>query len=302
MDEFSVTINSAASKHQYPNNTPASFQVTLNPAIEFPIDELWEVGLFELTYPQYWETITDDSSFSLFRDIEIHPLNGAGKIVINDQYRCSFSRGNYRTVDKVFEGIYQNIRWKSRSTIQGQAKGRYSSEKLLIDWRAREEFSNITYDPITKLVSFEPSIFATNTNQIVIWSGLTLWKTLGFFNLETNKAYQLPINGSSPARVGLSDFSAIFVHVKNLIEYQMVGDRMETLLEIVPIEAQSTAAAWTFRQQKPIYKKMISGYISHLEFDIRDHLGEHIPFQFGKVSLVLNFRKCRFRRNLEKEF
>ena len=75
MDEFSVTINSAASKHPYPNNTPASFRVALNKPLEFPNGEEWEVGLCELTFPQYWETIKENSEFSLFRETYLDGTN-----------------------------------------------------------------------------------------------------------------------------------------------------------------------------------------------------------------------------------
>ena len=303
MDEFTITINSDASKQLYPNNTPASFRIRLNPALEFPISEEWEVGLCELTYPQYWETIKEDSTFLIIRELIIDTEDGI-RFKHDNRYKCVFPRGIYRSIDKVVESIYQNIWWSGKSYPISQPV-KYSREALFVEGRARREFSDITFDPLTKLVTLGPANIASGikiTGQLVIISGLDLWKTLGFENLKINTVYYLPLTGTSPARVGISDFPAIFVHAKNLIEYQIVGDRMDTLLEIVPIETQTKGASWTFRQQKPLYKKVMNGYISHLEFDIHDHLGVPIPFQFGKVSLVLNFRKCRFKRNLEKEF
>ena len=107
MEEFSVTINSSSSKHQYPNNKPASFRVVLNQPLEFPNGEEWEVGVSLVGFENTWQNIKTQCvfkvKFSVVKD----------NVTVVDSFECKFKPGYYDSA----ETIIQNINWLIRSNL-----------------------------------------------------------------------------------------------------------------------------------------------------------------------------------------
>ena len=77
----------------------------------------------------------------------------------------------------------------------------------------------------------------------------------------------------------------------SIVEPRIVGDKMSTLLRIVPItglHGEMVAARFDHVQYIPV----LSREFGSVETEIRDDTGQPVPFERGKVTVTLHFRRC----------
>ena len=86
-------------------------------------------------------------------------------------------------------------------------------------------------------------------------------------------------------------FSNMFIYC-SIVEPQIVGDSMEPLLRIVPVEGRFGDIVERV-YNNPHYVGCLSKSIGSISISIKDDRNQLVPYQFGKVLVNLHFRKKR---------
>ena len=82
---------------------------------------------------------------------------------------------------------------------------------------------------------------------------------------------------------------AIYVY-SDIVQTQLVGDTSVPLLTIVPVEGEY--GKMVFREYStPVYTNLSTNIFSTIEIYLMDSAGRYIPFEFGKVTVLLHFTK-----------
>ena len=85
-------------------------------------------------------------------------------------------------------------------------------------------------------------------------------------------------------------FESLYVY-SSIVEPRIVGDRIAPLLRIVPITG-SHGEMVTARFDHVQYIPVLSREFGCVETEIRDDTGRPVPFERGKVTVTLHFRRC----------
>ena len=85
-------------------------------------------------------------------------------------------------------------------------------------------------------------------------------------------------------------FESIYVY-SSIVEPRIVGDKIAPLLRIVPITGRHGEMV-TARFDHVQYIPVLSREFGSVETEIRDDTGRPVPFERGKVTVTLHFRRC----------
>ena len=101
------------------------------------------------------------------------------------------------------------------------------------------------------------------------------------------------VEGHLPVDVN-GGFYGLYVYC-DIVENHLVGDVSAPLLRIVPVQksgvTQGDVIAHTF--STPHYVPVKRKNFENIQMDIRTDTGERVPFQRGKLTTTLHFRKSR---------
>ena len=85
-------------------------------------------------------------------------------------------------------------------------------------------------------------------------------------------------------------FESLYVY-SSIVEPCIVGDKIASLLRIVPITGRHGEMVTT-RFDHVQYIPLLSREFGSVETEIRDDTGRPVPFERGKVTETLHFRRC----------
>ena len=85
-------------------------------------------------------------------------------------------------------------------------------------------------------------------------------------------------------------FESLYVY-SSIVEPRIVGDKIAPLLRIVPITGRYGDMVTT-RFDHVQYIPVLSREFGSVETEIRDDTGRPVPFERGKVTVTLHFRRC----------
>ena len=85
-------------------------------------------------------------------------------------------------------------------------------------------------------------------------------------------------------------FESLYVY-SSIVEPRIVGDKIAPLLRIVPITGRHGEMV-TARFDHVQYIPVLSREFGSIETEIRDDTGRPVPFERGKVTVTLHFRRC----------
>lgn len=213
----------------------------------------WYVGIVEFQYPCTMFTVQDHENI----------------VYVTKRMQVPGDEGNESVVTyktHIPASSYENI------------------EDVLTACNSREAFI-LRYDKISKYITL------TNEDNKIISLQFSpkLSLQLGFdpnTNVVTKRVSKFPAN----LYLGLP--SQLYVYC-DIIEPQMVGDVMCSLLRIIPLDP----AKYTYGSNKmhifspPHYVSVMRREFDTIEVDIRTNTGENVPFQFGTACVKLHFKR-----------
>ncbi len=212
----------------------------------------WEVALVDIQYPYSWYNVTNDVSSGMQQN-HIQFVSYENSMV----YTIYVPPANYSSPDQLAAAIEREIEQVS------ELKG-----------------CGFSYDPIEqKMVAFKTSNFST-----IIMSPL-LQYMMGFYSRiyskdETKAKYPVDLRGG---------VDALYIYC-DLVEKQLVGDTLSPLLRIVPVSGkygEIIEREFVRPQYVPVLKKEFSS----IEISIRNDRDKPVPFNFGKTTVKLHFRR-----------
>ena len=85
-------------------------------------------------------------------------------------------------------------------------------------------------------------------------------------------------------------FESLYVY-SSIVEPRIIGDKIAPMLRIVPIIGRHGEMVTT-RFDHVQYIPVMSREFGTIETKIRDDTGRPVPFERGKVTVTLHFRRC----------
>ena len=176
--------------------------------------------------------------------------------------------GNVET-DTYFEDGYYHI----PTTLNGDKPGRVK----------------FAYEPVThKFVALVKS----DTTTFTLYGDLP--DILGFGSGGSNSSLASAARSMFVRAHSIVDlrrgFESLYVY-SSIVEPRIVGDKIAPLLRIVPISGrhgEMVTALFDHVQSIPL----LSREFGSVETEIRDDTGRPVPFERGKVTVTLHFRRC----------
>jgi hypothetical protein len=255
-ESFTLFLPSNSSIQYYPENRTSSFKTRLIDPVRLDTSTAWEVALTEIQYPVSW----------------INVRSGNNKV----EFLMSKLQGEseYKKVEfAVTPGAYLNVQ-QLNAELQ----------------RARDEWSETHTSSRFSITQDEESrkTVITCKKMKIAFLGKDISRVLGFDD-EEDTAWDERTESPNVAQF-LQDFSALYCY-SDIVDFQYVGDTRAQLLRIVPVTGRTGQVVY-HHFDSPIYMKVIRSVFQTIEVEIRQDTGELVQFSYGKVVLVLHFRRA----------
>lgn len=266
----------------YADNTIYQFRTRIEPAIQLPPGK-WEVGLARLVMPQIQQMYIPETNFN------IHNQTFDGGQLF-PSYELSFcSNATFvRSFDGFLEHLAETV--KERFSRLNQRLPSFDPLHLAkADIKITKKDGKFSLGDLTFTGPDPKYSFKT---QLEVTDGLAVWHGLGFLNVIPNTPMNLPLDATEIASspyVG----STMALCAPNLVVRELFGDREEPLLELLPYRISSDMEYCIIEPPHPLYKRVIGGYISELQFVLEDIQGQILRLASDKIQLVLHFRPCQ---------
>jgi len=259
--DFYLVLPSNASMHLHPNNTLTNFVTTLPRHVNLRGE--WECGLAEINYPHNWFNVTKEDGV-----MEIQPAPG----IVSEHG----ARGN-ASLTYIDAGYYD----RPELLIEAIAK------KLMIPRvGSKKKGARLSYSSVTQkaTVFLTPNTRLTLTGvmgDILGFPSKVLTSPVGSYSLK-------PFEGSSVVDIN-QGMESLYVY-SSVVEPRIVGNSFVPLLRIVPITGKH--GDMVSKQFDHIhYVPLMTKVFGTVEVDIRDDTGRSVPFERGKVTVTLHFRR-----------
>ncbi|KAF8795493.1 putative uncharacterized transposon-derived like protein [Argiope bruennichi] len=193
-------------------------------------------------------------------------------------------------VDLIYPHTWYNIRSNNnlfgfdlgdgKSIARRIPSGCYETIPDILNGMYLESFKNkieMTYHPVIKRVRIKTKGGA----KVILHKGIS--ELLGFEPGELGGNVESPFIADPSAA-----FPVIYVYC-DLVESQIVGDVQAPLLKIVKVEGKDGEVV-NAHFVRPHYVPVLRQHFQTIEMSLRLHSGELVPFERGRVIVVLHFR------------
>ena len=276
MNDFYVNLpsNTPGTNQYSRENTTSQFRVRLPEEIRLG-NEQWEVALVELQYPFSWNNIVDDYTetgnpaliHSAIKQCEMEVI-----FLDGTQLCVSIPPGYYKDADALIAVIQKRL--ESRTRILSSQATMVVSPYFYFDM-------DYTRQKV---------VFTRNSKQekeVYVYLSPLLQYVLGF---ESPKLTSNRVVAKYPPdlRAGCD---SLYIYC-DLIEPQLVGNKREQLLRIVPVSG-SYGEIVDRVFVAPHYVPVLNRQFSTIEIAIKTDRNVPFAFLFGKTIVKLHFRKSR---------
>ena len=234
------------------------------------------MGLAEIQYPYTWYNIDTDLDLLVMDDTFVSLMRAHGIQYTPADYglaHLTAAAAGYPI--PTYIGISKGEHYRPTGVVASLKESLFAATETRVRFK---------YDSRTWKIGM---IIDENTHVLL---SKTMAEVLGFSELCHHHAGEVLGDGVMDYRRGAY---GLYVYC-SAIQPQVVGDTMAPLLRIV------TPPASTFKgtmvnetYQRIFYYPIATKMFSSIEIDIRNHTGEPIAFERGKVTITLHFRKTR---------
>jgi hypothetical protein len=270
---FSILIDSSVKSTFNSKNKIANFNTKL------PKDLIlfgnWVVGVRSICYPKSWHNLLNAHTITLFDEI--------GTIYKND---LQIEAGYYDTPQKLVNEINKLFKiFKNNKDIQ--------EPELLIN--ENNNFVSIKPGKDKDGLSIYPNLgseieeilgFRGNDNYYYKHDNQSNFSEYIFYTKENTEI----IKGLHPAQVDRG-YHKFFLY-SDIVEPVIVGNTYSPLLLDLEVKHKIKFGDYVYlKYDKPDYVPVMLSKIDSIEVALKDHTNELIPFQFGSVTVRLEFKK-----------
>lgn len=267
-DQFYITLPSNSSMRFFRDNVTTSYTTQLPRQIDL-VGE-WEVALSEIQYPLTFQTITLPRNMLRFH----RHYSPAPAVNFNDVPLASQHRGVGAETYFIDPGVYTTI-WQ----IIGALNGISGLNDHFVFGRAETVDDRLFVERICTCQSGHYLYFRPD-----------LYRQLGFPKMTTNIVEKLVADYPVNLTAGIPPQMFIY---SDLVEPRIVGDVYAPLLRIVPTLGKNfTAGGSESRVLSPAhYLPLLLTNFHTIDIDIRDALGQPMPFTHGTLTVTLHFKR-----------
>lgn len=282
-DQFTLTFTNES--EFFINNTLYSFRTPVNPPIQLPFQQ-WEVALTKIHIPQTRQNFLPSSVFEL--EIFLNTKDASPKHIHDFKVTIVIEQEFFKSLDLVLREVELKVRealWRF-----------YEENQHIFVWcEGQDLFTMRLEDKTLHASAINLPGIAYHIQQISklrVISGIELWKDFGFDHIQINTDYILPLKANHTPIFQEAN-STLSLLAPNLVLEQYVGEQKQPLLEMIPYSINRKDNYCIFEQRYPLYKRLLGGYINHIQFELRDVNSIPLYFESGKLLIELHFRPCR---------
>ena len=268
----------------FPENTRAQYVTRLLNQVSLEGD--WEVGLYEILFSKTWYNLrSQEEIFLTFAK----SVNDRTEVPRDIRFQLAVGQGNYTDALDIVSEINKKI--ENFATL---VPAPLTPEDL---------DRGITQKPLSK-VFWPKFLFNEHNNKIEIQipGGIRLDMTKNLARMLGFGRANLPINTTDRSQVSLveadltsdlNDGLEQFYAYCDLIQNVKVGDIEAPLLRIVQSGAEKAGTLVHREYLNPIYIPLLKKNFEQIEIKLLTDNGKPVPFQRGRVTLTLHFRKSQ---------
>ena len=306
--DFYLTLPSNASMKMYPDNTLAHYITDLPRLIDLTGE--WECGLAEIQYPHTWYNIGMYDTWFFLNETVAMGLTPSARI----------SAGYYKSPLTLMNHVNRGL--NSMTTDKVRAKFSYSAitQKMTLHMTPGTEFTVPRRSALGRMLGFEPTVVSSPPSTVPSVLGSIM--TASISSAEAISTDENPRQGGR--NIGLTPSATVFLPPKeppdgpytyrkeaehvvqmdqgfdtiyvytDVVESRIVGDSVAPLLRALPVGG-SHGETVSDRFTNIHYVPLLYSQFKSIEIDIRDDTGRRVPFEYGRVTVTLHFRRRRTR-------
>jgi hypothetical protein len=320
-DEFEILLPSNVKSLDEDNpNKLCSFTTKLFKRIVLPNNELWKVGLSEISFTKSWYNIKNYSMITFFNKI------GDIFYEATPQYEIE-TNSISRSVEQMGYELRLLDPKEQQSYYQLMKPGYFDNVEALI-WllnlkltklqqiNSLDKAPQLEFDKHSHRVKMKSGLINKNNISEVIYPyfGEEIEKILGFTdengitfrsltqrNVEilTTEELQMITNAFEgvkcyigPRCVEFSSSNNSIYLYSNIVEHNFIGDTFAQILRVVKLPSDAKFGEQvTINYINPNYIPLQTRSFDTISLELNDDTGRAIPFQFGRVIIKLSFKK-----------
>ena len=266
--DFYMTLPSNASMEMHPDNTLTHYVTHLPQRIDLTGE--WECGLAEIQYPHTWYNVTENDAWLFLNPVD------APHTYRRTQLSCGYYDDPLTLMYHVNKGLY------TLRTSNTQAQISYSSvtQKMTLHMTANTLFT-IPHPTTASMLGFRKPVASDSA---------TASSSTTMDSNPSDSSY--PFHFEADDVVNLTHgFDTLYVYT-NIVESRIVGDTLAPLLRPLPISGRNGDRV-SARFTNVHYVPLSYSHFDSIEVDIRDDMGRRVPFEYGRVTVTLHFRRRR---------
>ena len=267
--DFCMTLPSNASMKTHPDNTLTHYTTDLPQRIDLTGE--WECGLAEIQYPHTWYNVTENDVWLFLYEIDDPDMTRRSKL------SCGYYNDPLTLMYHVNKGLHSLWSEKTRALMS------YSSvtQKMTLHMTPNTVFIIPDHSSTTSMLGFRTPVVSDREEEEV-----------------TSSSDLHPSDSSYPFHVEANDvvnmtqgFNTLYVYT-DIVESRIVGDTLAPLLRALPISGRH-GDILSDRFTNIHYVPLLCSTFHSIEVDIRDDMGRRVPFEYGRVTVTLHFRRRR---------
>ena len=268
--DFYMTLPSNASMKMHPDNTLTHYVTELPHCVDL-VGE-WECGLTEMQYSHTWYNVTEDDVWLFLEEADAPDINRRSRL------SCGYYDDPLTLLYHVNNALY------SLRTEKVRAQMSYSSvtQKMTLHMTENTIFTIPYHSSTTSMLGFH-KIVASGTKM-----DATSASSLDSVSRTSDSSY--PFHFEAPNVMDLTQgFNTLYVYT-DVVESCIVGDTLAPLLRSIPISGRHGDRV-SERFTNVHYIPLLRSNFHSIEVDIRDDMGRRVPFEYGRVTVTLHFRR-----------
>ena len=270
--DFYMTLPSNASMKTHLDNTLTHYVTDLPHRVDL-IGE-WECGLTEMQYSHTWYNVTENDVWLFLNEID-----DPNDVSRRARLSCGYYDDPLTLLYHVNKGLY------SLRTAKTRAQMSYSSvsQKMTLHMTENTKFTIPYHSSTTSMLGFRKSV-ATGAAETTT----TTTSASSLVSDSPDSSY--PFHIEAPNVVDMTQgFNTLYVYT-DVVESRIVGDTLAPLLRSILISGRH-GDRMSERFTNVHYIPLLRSNFHSIEVDIRDDMGRHVPFEYGRVTVTLHFRR-----------
>lgn len=313
MNQFYLTLPSNSSENYFGRQKLSHFKTKLPHVLQLDADE-WEVGLSEIIYPFSWKNLQSECIVNIGVS-ELQLDKDSGEYLVHEkQFKVHMS--HYMTVNDLVEKLNKRIailmrRLKNELTKTEEEDGytyfnNIKGKYLQINFRYDENVGKVYLSgtnhsyvilpfPLAQMLGFGDSktvlgseILCPQIERRICHQNKVSCYTFKYEDEQEDDFRIKLLKGEYIADVNRT-CTALYVY-SPIVQSQMVGDTQAPLLRVVSVKGEFGKII-NERYDLIYYLPLARSNIDQIEVYIRNDVGEYIPFDSGRVVVVLHFRR-----------